>query len=55
MNESCWKESINYINCSNKYNGFGKIMCKLYENVNYYELEIDVELGYEDEDFFWFL
>lgn len=30
-------------------------MCKLHENVNYYELEIDAELGYEDEDFFWLL
>lgn len=38
--------------CSNEPNESGTNMCKLNENVNYYELEIDAELGYEGEGFF---
>lgn len=33
--------------CHNKHCGSGNNMCKLHENVNHYELELDAELGYE--------
>lgn len=32
-----------------KHNGAGSNMCKLHENINYYKLEIDAELGSEDD------
>lgn len=35
------------------HNGSGNNMCKLHQNVNYYKLEIDAELGYEDDFILW--
>lgn len=37
--------------CHKKHTGSGNNICKLHENVNHYELEIDAELEYENDLF----